>query len=73
MFYMSDSGQILIVGYDYISVQESEFRMSIAMLDTDIVLTMRYEFKEPVLYEYIKSGFDDFNEFLAFIGGSPEE
>lgn len=73
MFYMSDSGQILIVGYDYISVQESEFRMSIAMLDTDIVLTMRYEFKEPVLYEFIKSGFDDFNEFLAFIGGSPEE
>ena len=29
--------------------------------------TAKYEFKEPVLYEFIQSDFEDFNEFLDFI------
>ncbi len=68
MFYLSDSGQILISSYDFMSVQEAEFRMNIALIGSNIALSMRYEFKEPILYEYIKSGFDDFTEFLEYIG-----
>ena len=27
----------------------------------------KYEFKEPVLYEFIQSEFEDFDDFIEFI------
>ena len=32
----------------------------------------RYEFLEPVVYEFINSGFDSFDEFVAIISQSEE-
>ena len=29
--------------------------------------TAKYEFKEPVLFEFIQSDFEDFEDFLNFI------
>ena len=32
----------------------------------------RYEFLEPVVYEYINSGFESFDEFVAIISQNEE-
>ena len=67
IYYLSDSGQLLAVAYDLpaIHVLEKDLRKSV--LSPYVVATDKYEFKEPVLYDYIESDFDDFNEFIEFI------
>ena len=35
-----------------------------------LIVSAKYEFKEPVFYEFIKSDFIDFDSFLAYIGGT---
>ena len=37
------------------------------MLAPYIAITAKYEFKDPVIYDFIQSGFDDFNDFIEFI------
>jgi uncharacterized protein (DUF1919 family) len=32
-----------------------------------IIATAKYEFKEPILYEFIQSDFEDFTDFLEFL------
>jgi hypothetical protein len=73
MYYMTDYGQLLVMGYSYEAVCAAEFRMFLALMP--FPPSMKYEFKEPVLYEFIRSGFTDFEEFIEYIGGQidPEE
>lgn len=67
IYYLSDSGQLLAVAYDLpaIHVLEKDLRKSV--LSPYVVATDKYKFKEPVLYDYVESEFDDFNDFLEFI------
>lgn len=73
MYFLSDGGQILIMGYSFETVRDAEFRMFMSILPCMPTLHMRYEFREPVLYEFIKSSFTDFDEFMGYIGGEPED
>jgi hypothetical protein len=75
IYYLTDYGQILIMGYSFDAVQDAEFRLFLALMPFTLTSTMKYEFKEPVLYEFIQSDFADFDEFVDYLGGhtDPEE
>ncbi len=67
IYYLSDSGQLLAVAYDLPAIHALEKDLRKSILAPYTVATAKYEFKEPVLYDYVESQFDDFNEFLEFI------
>lgn len=67
IYYLSDSGQLLAVAYDLPAIHALEKDLRKSVLSPYVVATDKYEFKEPVLYDYVESDFDDFNEFIEFI------
>ena len=67
IYYLSDSGQLLAVAYDLPAIHALEKDLRKSVLSPYVVPTDKYEFKEPVLYDYIESDFEDFNEFIEFI------
>ena len=73
MYFMTLSNQILIIGYTHDAVYEAEFRLSLALMPYITVINMKYEFKEPIIYEFMQSDFDDFESFVDYLGGHPEQ
>ena len=67
IYYLNDSGQLLAAAYDLPAIHTLEKDLRKSVLSPYVVATDKYEFKEPVLYDYIESDFDDFNEFIEFI------
>ena len=67
IYYISDYGQMLIAAYSIKGIQTMEKELRRGPLAQSLMPVSKYEFKEPVLYEFIQSDFDDFEEFLEFI------
>lgn len=67
LYYVTDFGQLIIAAYSLIEIRELERTLNKSEAGTSIVPTSKYEFKEPVLYEFIQSDFDDFSDFLDFL------
>lgn len=64
LYYISDYGQLVIAAYTKEEIRDLENRLHKSGINLMIIPTAKYEFKEPVLYEFIQSDFDDFNEFI---------
>lgn len=67
LFYESDYGQLIISAYSMADISEIERRIRKTPLNELLILSERYEFKDPVLYEFIQSDFEDFADFLDSI------
>ena len=67
VFFLTDNYQLIIMSYSVRDAQYAEYRAILTLLQFDICVTMKYEFVEPVLYEFVNSDFEDFSEFLQFI------
>lgn len=67
IYYLSNSGQLLATAYDLDCIHALEKDLRKSVLAPYAVATAKYEFKEPVLYEFVESPFEDFNEFIEFI------
>ncbi|QHI72551.1 hypothetical protein [Aminipila terrae] len=67
MFYISDFGQMIIASYNVRGIQSLEMDLRKSPLKGYLSMIAKYEFKEPILYEFIQSDFDDFEDFLEFI------
>lgn len=67
MVYVSDSGQMILASYDLDNIVKMEKDLTKNPLAGYLVLESKYEFKEPILYEFVHSGFDDFEEFIDLI------
>ncbi len=64
IYYVTDYGQLLLAAYslqDISSMEERLYRSSIAQA---VLPTARYQFQEPVLYEFAQSDYEDFEDFL---------
>lgn len=80
--YFTDRGQIICAAYSLRDIFRLERKIESliqASLPTKKTASKefhqdipRYEFQEPVVYEYIQSGFDDFHEFVEAIKTWPE-
>lgn len=67
MFYISDFGQMIIASYNVKGILALEMDLRKSPLKEYLSMTAKYEFKEPILYEFIQSDFEDFEDFLEFI------
>lgn len=67
LYYITDFGQLIVSSYSLPGIHALERDLRKSVLAPYLMATAKYEFKEPVLYEFIQSDFEDFNEFLEFI------
>ncbi|HML36405.1 MAG TPA: hypothetical protein PKA19_03130 [Bacillota bacterium] len=67
LYYATDFGQLIIAAYSLSEIHEIEKALSRSDVSSCIIPTAKYEFKEPILYEFIQSDFDDFSDFLDFL------
>ncbi len=67
MYFITDFGQFIVTAYDLPGIRAMEHGFLGSGLGRYIIPTARYEFKDPVLYDFINSGYDDFNDFLEAI------
>ena len=67
MVYVSESGQMILASYDLENIMQMEKDLTQNPLAGYLVLESKYEFKEPILYEFVHSGFEDFEEFIDLI------
>ena len=67
LYYITDFGQMIIAAYSIKGIHAMEKELRRSTLSQSLLPVAKYEFKEPVLYEFIQSDFEDFEEFLDFI------
>jgi len=67
IYYISDYGQMIIAAYSMKGIHSMEKELRKKSMSNVLMPVSKYEFKEPVLYEFIQSEFEDFEEFLDFI------
>lgn len=67
MYYVSHFGQLITAAYTLDDTRRLETDLSTSTLGRKLIPVARYEFREPILYEYIQSGFDDFELFIEAI------
>lgn len=71
LYYVSEK-QLICASYSKDDIWELEKDLAKSSLRGGLKPVSRYEFQEPVIYEFINSGFDSFDEFVAIISQSEE-
>lgn len=71
LYYVTDYGQLILSSSTLKNIQSMEKKIIGSPLGHILSAGSKYEFKEPVLYEFIQSDFDDFDEFIEYL--NPEE
>lgn len=67
VYFLTDYGQLIASAYSLADIRYLENKLRVSMLAPYLIVTAKYEFKEPVLFEFIQSDFEDFEDFLDFI------
>lgn len=67
VYYLTDFGQLIVAAYSLSDIRYLENKLKVSPLAPFLMVTAKYEFKEPVLFEFIQSGFEDFDDFLDYI------
>ena len=71
LYFVTDFGQLILSSSTLKNIQAMEKKILKSPLGHILLPGSKYEFKEPVLYEFIQSDFDDFDEFIEYL--NPEE
>ena len=71
LYYVSDR-QLICAAYSKENIWVLEKDLAKASIRDRLKPVARYEFLEPVVYEYINSGFESFDEFVAIISQNEE-
>lgn len=67
IYFLTDYGQLIIAAYSLPGIHQLEKKLAASPLAPFLMPTAKYEFKEPVLFEFIQSDFEDFEDFLDVI------
>ncbi len=67
VYFLSDYGQLIVTAYSLRDIRKLEATLAASPLSPYLVPTAKYEFIEPLLFEFIQSDFDDFETFLDFL------
>lgn len=71
LYFVTDYGQLILSASTLKNIQSMENKILKSPLGHILIAGSKFEFKEPVLYEFIQSDFDDFDEFVEYL--NPEE
>ncbi|MBQ8589360.1 MAG: hypothetical protein IJ486_02780 [Firmicutes bacterium] len=69
LFYMTDFGQLIVGAYTLPAIWEAERKLQKSKLGMVLMPTAKFEFKEPVLLDFVQSDYEDFEDFLEDIKG----
>ena len=72
IYYVSDSGQLISTAYSPEEMDLLEKNLLSSSLKNQLIVTSRYEFPDSLLYEFIESGFRDFDTFIQTITSGEE-
>jgi hypothetical protein len=64
IFFLTNYGQLIVTAYNLRTIRQLENKLKMSLLAPYLMLTSKYEFKNPVLLEFIQSDFEDFEDFL---------
>ena len=67
IYFLTDYGQLIMAAYSLHGIHLLEKKLASCPLAPFLMPTAKYEFKEPVLFEFINSDFEDFEDFLDAI------
>lgn len=67
IYFLTDYGQLITASYSLPGIHQLEKKLAACPLAPFLMPTAKYEFKEPVLFEFINSDFEDFEDFLDVI------
>lgn len=72
IYFLSDYNQLIIASYSAKRTHDATVQLTYEMLPHYMALRHKFEFSSPVLYEFLRSGVEDFFEFLnIFFGSDP--
>lgn len=64
LFYVSDFGQLLLSAFSLEKIHSLESFLQKGPLSLMLLPTAKYEFKEPIVYDFIQSDFEDFEDYI---------
>ena len=64
LFYVTDFGQLIVGAYTLPSIWDAERKLQKSTLGMVLMPTAKFEFKEPVLLDFVQSDYEDFDDFL---------
>lgn len=67
IYYLVDDSQLILAAYSLEGIRELEADLASSRMANFVVPVSKYEFKEPVLFEFMNSVFDDFEDFVEAI------
>lgn len=67
IYFVTPKGQLIATAYSLAEIRILEYDLMTSNAYEDIRPVSTYEFCEPVLYEFVQSGFEDFEEFIDLI------
>lgn len=73
VYYLLEDNQIILSSYSQADIRRMELDLASSPMAPYIVPVSKYEFKEPVLFDFINSSFDDFEDFVAAIAKPPSK
>ena len=65
--YVNDLGQLIVSSFTKENTDAIERSILEGMGEENVFMAVRYSFDMPVLYEYVRSGFEDFEDFIDAI------
>ncbi len=71
--FVNDIGQLIVASFSKEDADEIERSILKRMGKERVFMAVRYSFDMPVLYEYVKSGYDDFEDFIDAISFDTSE
>ncbi len=72
VYYMSADSQLILSSNTVEGIRTLEADLAASPMAEMVVPVSKYEFKEPVLFDFINSGYDDFEDFVSIIA-EPEK
>ncbi len=72
LFFPASGGRLIVCANSIGAIIGIENSLAGSLLGCAITPTAKYEFKDPVFYDYINSDFDDFEEFVRNLQFEPE-
>ena len=67
IYYVTAFGQLIAAAYSIENIHSLERDLRRSELSRYLALVSKYEFKEPILYDFVQSDFEDFDDFLDYI------
>ncbi|MGN0701678.1 MAG: hypothetical protein ACI4KL_00630 [Lentihominibacter sp.] len=64
VYYLTDYGQLIVMAYNENDLRMLTSRLAASPLAPYLLYSSGYEFLEPVLFEFVNSGFEDFDDFV---------